>query len=105
VQNDKDANRGEVAAKAEKRFALADNQRTSIKANPKSVRRAKERVGRVKSTKGRNSVSSVPDIAMALLSSASVSSRAIRNKARDSRTKVMGDAYRLRNQSTRHVRD
>jgi hypothetical protein len=53
VQNDKDANRGEVAAKAEKRFALADNQRTSIKADPKSVRRAKERVGRVKSTKVR----------------------------------------------------
>jgi hypothetical protein len=53
MRSNKDAKRHEVIAKAETRFAKADKQRASIKADPKeAVRRAKERVGRVKSTKG-----------------------------------------------------
>jgi len=48
-----DAKRHEVIEKAERRFAKADKQRASIKADPKeAVRRAKERVGRHKSMRG-----------------------------------------------------
>jgi len=53
MQNNKDAKRHEVITKAEKRFAKADKQHASIKADPKeAVRRAKERVGRHKNTRG-----------------------------------------------------
>ena len=53
MQTDKDSKHREVVAKAEKRFAKADKQRASIKADPKeAVRRAKERLGRGESKKG-----------------------------------------------------
>ena len=53
MQGHKDAKRHEVIEKAERRFAKADKQRASIKADPKeAVRRAKERVGRHKSMRG-----------------------------------------------------
>jgi len=53
MQSSKDAKRHEVIAKAEKRFAKADKQRASVKADPRgAVRRAHERVRRRKSTKG-----------------------------------------------------
>jgi hypothetical protein len=52
MQGHKDAKRHEVIEKAERRFAKADKQRASIKADPKeAVRRASDRVRRGKGTK------------------------------------------------------